>query len=185
MTAKEGLVFAVDPGYERSAWVLWDGTAILSRGRVSNAALLGKVATHWDEPVHRHFYGNITLVVEQVESFGMAVGREVFETVWWAGRFHQAWTLRGFRAERLTRKAVKLHLCGTPRAKDTNIRAALMDKFGGKAAAVGSRLTPGPLFGVKADEWAALAVAITWREGVWGTSAAAAATSGTTAAAGR
>jgi hypothetical protein len=156
-----GVVLAVDPGSEQSAFVLWDGRQVLEHQRVSNGFVLAYVVTE-------RFAVRPTLVVEQVESFGMAVGAEVFDTVWWAGRFHQAWTLRGFRAERLPRSAVKLHLCGSRRAKDTNIRQALIDKFGGKERAVGSSINPGPLYGVKADEWAALAVAITWRESVMG-----------------
>ena len=67
----------------------------------------------------------------------------------------------------LTRRAVKLHLCGSARAKDTNIRAALIDRFGGtggRRAAVGLKASPGPLYGIRSHEWAALAVAVTWHD---------------------
>jgi hypothetical protein len=30
------------------------------------------------------------VVIEKIESYGMAVGAEVFDTVWWAGRFAEA-----------------------------------------------------------------------------------------------
>jgi hypothetical protein len=54
---------------------------------------------------------------------------------------------------------VKLHLCESVRANDSNIRAALIDRFGpGKEKAVGRKATPGPLFGLKGDEWSALAI---------------------------
>lgn len=38
------------------------------------------------------FPGPDGVVIGQIESFGMAVGREVFETVRWAGRFEEAAT---------------------------------------------------------------------------------------------
>ena len=60
---------------------------------------------------------------------------------------------------------MKLTLCGDARAKDPNIRAALIDRWGGsKAAAVGTKKSPGPLYGFKSDMWAALAVAETFIE---------------------
>ncbi len=65
----------------------------------------------------------------------------------------------------LKRFDVKLHLCGNARAKDTNIRQALIDRFGGiegKSKAVGTKKAPGPLYGCKSHMWAALAVAVTW-----------------------
>ena len=61
---------------------------------------------------------------------------------------------------RIGRKAVKIHLCGSMRAKDPNIRQALIDRYGGSSA-IGRKATPGPLYGVAGDVWAALAVAVT------------------------
>lgn len=153
-------VIAVDPGYEQSAWVLWDGS---------------RVQKHWIEPnvdVFTMLYGIgrsvDAIVFEQIESFGMAVGREIFETVFWTGRFFEAATPPAFErtplVERMTRKTVKLHLCGSARAQDTNIRTALMDRFGGKEKAIGKKKTPGPLFGIKSHEWSALAIAVTWAD---------------------
>ncbi len=98
------------------------------------------------------------LVIEQIAAMGMAVGAEVFETCFWSGRFAQAW--RG-PCERLKRHEIKMHLCGNMRAKDANIRVALMDRFGGSQS-VGKKKTPGPLYGIAGDQWSALAVAVTW-----------------------
>lgn len=99
------------------------------------------------------------VVIEKIESYGMAVGAEVFDTVWWAGRFAEA----ASRATvvMLPRRAVKLALCGDSRAKDANIRQALLDRFGGSAA-VGRKATPGPLYGISRDVWSALAIAVTY-----------------------
>lgn len=80
------------------------------------------------------------VVIEKVESYGMAVGAEVFDTVLWAGRFAEA--AHRVPVVMLPRRAVKLALCGDSRAKDANIRQALIDRFGGSAA-VGRKAAPG------------------------------------------
>jgi hypothetical protein len=99
------------------------------------------------------------LYIEMVASYGMAVGRTVFETCVWIGRFVEAW---GDNWDFVYRKDVKMHLCGQTRAKDSNIRQAIMDMYGSeKAIAIGTKAKPGPLHGVSKDVWAALGVAIT------------------------
>ncbi len=106
------------------------------------------------------------VVIEKVESYGMAVGAEVFDTVLWAGRFAEA--AHRVPVVMLPRRAVKLALCADSRAKDANIRQALIDRFGGSAA-IGRKAAPGPLYGISRDVWSALAIAVTYtlgREGV-------------------
>jgi hypothetical protein len=148
-------ILAIDPGTTRSAWV-WtlpeEGVVHGLEGNEDVLALLNEMAdnTFGD--------GFPVVVIEQVESYGMAVGAEVFETVFWSGRFAEA--ARPLPVHRIGRKAVKLHLCGTTQAKDANIRAALIDRFGGKDAI----RKGGPLYGIHGDEWAALAVAVTWAD---------------------
>jgi hypothetical protein len=112
-------------------------------------------------PVRLRLTGVTDLVIEQVASYGMPVGAEVFETVFWSGRFAEASVPR--RVHRITRKAIVTHLCGSARAKDSNVRQALIDRFGGTDA-IGRKATPGPLYGVTRDVWAALAVAICYVE---------------------
>ena len=104
------------------------------------------------------------MAVEMIASYGMAVGREVFETCVWIGRFLQSW--RDPDAVLLVyRKDVKIHLCGTTKAKDANIRQALLDSYpatgGGATPQVGTKSYPGPLYGVSSHVWPALAVAVT------------------------
>jgi hypothetical protein len=147
-------IFAIDPGYERSALVVLEWGITITRHEVAeNDSLLCGL--------RREGYSSIDwLVVEQIASFGMPVGAEVFETVFWSGRFAEAW--HG-HFERVKRHAVKTHLCGNQRAKDAHIRQALLDRFGpGKEKAVGTKKAPGPLYGLVGDEWSALAVAVTF-----------------------
>ena len=148
------VVLAIDPGPERSAWVVYDGGCILRSKLAPNADLLETLRErpHAGLPSHAH------LAVEMVQSFGMPVGREVFETVFWAGRFVEAWG--GGPWSLVYRKDVKLHLCGSLRAKDSNIRQSLIDRLGPQ----GTKKAPGPTHGLKGDLWSALAVAVTWLE---------------------
>jgi hypothetical protein len=77
----------------------------------------------------------------------------------WIGRFQQAW--RDPEEVRLVyRREVKLHLCGSMKAKDANVWQALIDKLG----PVGTKACPGPLYGVKSHARSALAVAVTAAE---------------------
>lgn len=151
-------VLAIDPGPERSGYVVFDGARVCAYGWEPFAAMRKFVESGYI--VH----GITRAVFEGVESYGMAVGRETFETVFITGRLYQvACEAYGTEAvSRLYRKAIKLHLCGSVRAKDANIRAALLDRFGGAKAAKGTKAAPGPLYGVSGHAWAALALAVTW-----------------------
>jgi hypothetical protein len=109
------------------------------------------------------------LVIEMIEGRGMPVGKDVFETCTMIGHFERQWTCYGGgRRERIYRREVKLRLCGSTRAKDSNIRQALLDRYpatgGGKTPQVGTRAQPGPLYGFARDAWAALAVGLAWME---------------------
>jgi hypothetical protein len=102
------------------------------------------------------------VVIEQVQSYGMAVGQEVFRTVHWAGRFEEA--CHPIRVGHLTRPVIKAHLCHTAKAKDANVRQVLIDRFGGSEAT----RKGGVLYGIHRDVWAALAILVTyqdWQEG--------------------
>ena len=150
-------ILAIDPGTVQSAWIIFSGGRAERFGIQANVELLADLRseTRWGRPLAD------VAVIEKIESFGMTVGAEVFETVHWSGRFTEA--LHPTPVIQLPRRTVKLHLCGSPRAKDPNIRQALLDRFGGKAA-TGTKAHPGPLHGIHGDLWAALAVAVTFAE---------------------
>jgi hypothetical protein len=95
-------------------------------------------------------------VIEMIASYGMPVGAEVFETCVYIGRLMEAFGPD--RCDRLTRIEVKSHVCHSARAKDGNIRQALIDRLGPP----GTKRAPGGTYGISGDVWAALAVAVTW-----------------------
>jgi hypothetical protein len=147
------MILAIDPGTEKSAWIQYDEGRILAMGISPNYELLGDLHNV-----------SALVVIEMIASQGMAVGKTTFETVCWIGRFAEqsCQSIRSFGPKRIYRSDVKLHLCGSMRAKDANIRQALIDRFGpSKGQAIGLKKAPGPLYGVKSHLWAALAVAVT------------------------
>lgn len=148
-------IIAIDPGNKQSAMVMF-ACDIVAEARISNNDELLRRIKHLRDTG----WPNTPLVIEMIASYGMAVGAEVFETCVWIGRFMQAW--QPSPVHLIYRREVKMHLCGQPRAKDPNIRQALIDRYGGKDAAIGTKRNPGPLYGFKADMWAALAVGVTF-----------------------
>ncbi len=163
-------VLALDPGTTHSAIVSFDGAVVRGAKTKPNLEILQLIHDTLEDTDPTE----IILAIEKVESFGMAVGATVFETVFWAGRFAQAWADIGGQFTQVGRREVKLHLCGSARAKDTNVRQAILDRFGpGKEKAVGLKATPGPLYGLKGHEYSALAVALTyWDRRNWNKSIA-------------
>jgi len=156
-------IIAIDPGPERSGYVVFDGARVLACGWETTLDIR-HVCHEW----FRYF---AAVVFEGVESYGMAVGAETFETVFVTGRLYEfAADIYGDdHVSRIYRKAIKLHLCGSARAKDANIRVALLDRFGGEKVAKGTKAAPGPLYGVSGHCWAALALAVTWWDQQGGT----------------
>ena len=97
------------------------------------------------------------VAIEMIASYGMPVGREVFETCVWVGRYMERARRRRLPVRLVYRAEVKMHLCRSMKAKDGNIRQALIDKLGPP----GTKKAPGVTYGVSGDMWAALGVAVT------------------------
>ena len=155
-------LLAIDPGNIESAYVLYDSEAArpLRFAKLPNHDLLAL----FDEDLE--IGAADSFAVEMIASYGMPVGAEVFETCVWIGRFVERYSRE--EATRLVyRREVKWHLCGEfyRKAKDAHVRQALLDKFGpGRELAIGKKASPGPLYGLTGDCWAALGVAVTAAE---------------------
>jgi hypothetical protein len=167
------LIHAIDPGTDESGFVSLqvDGADILSvipTPTIQNEALIPLLLCSNDAGKHAQ-----VTVIESIESYGMPVGAEVFETVHWAGRFFQASDSNPTHDTpvRIPRRTIKLHLCNDSRARDSNIRQALLNRFprtgGGATPQKGTKAQPGPLYGVSKHAWAALAVAVTYLDTIY------------------
>lgn len=148
------MILSIDPGCTDSAYVLMDeNLKPVEFGKIGNQELLNELYRF----PRQHF------AIEMVASYGMAVGKEVFETCVWIGRFWQE-ALNFPNKKFIYRKDVKMNLCGQTKAKDANIRQALIDRFG----VVGTIKNKGWFYGFKSDIWAAYAVGVTYADMVEG-----------------
>ena len=151
-------VLGIDPGSTHSAYALIDSETCrpLSVGKIDNHQLR-RMLREWvaEDGIDR-------LAIEMVESYGMAVGREVFHTCVWIGRYSEIYAHGDEAARLLGRPSVKLHHCGQRKAKDANITQALIDRFalGEFNCGKGTKAAPGWFHGFAADMWQAYAVAV-------------------------
>lgn len=174
MTEHKMYVLGVDPAPKESAVVAVDPISLEIKAKFfCNTRLL----------VERHDWGfglsttmttlhprptDGVLAIERPVPMGQRVGHDVFDTLIWTGRLYQA-----FSGERhmIRRTDIKISLCGKINVRDSDIRAALIKIYtkqnvlplgGGATPAIGIKKHPGPLYGIKADLWQALAAAISF-----------------------
>jgi len=145
------MILSIDPGNSESAYVILnDDMTPADFGKIPNDEMLNII---------NNLAGQIKQVaIEMIASYGMAVGKEVFETCVWIGRFYESAIRNNAKVSYIYRKDVKINLCGSMKAKDSNIRQALIDRFG----VVGTKNNKGYFYGFKADIWSAYAVGITY-----------------------
>lgn len=154
-------ILAIDPGNIESGYAVIEmpDFKLLEFGKVKNEELLADIEDRfvYDTTID-------AVAIEMVASYGMAVGKSVFDTCVWIGRFVQALANDG--VDFVYRKDEKMCLCGSMKAKDSNIRQALIDRYAkhdfknGK----GVKKNPDTFYGVSKDVWQAIAVGVTYYE---------------------
>lgn len=176
---------SIDPGSTESAFVVWDGEAIIAHGKKPNEEVLARVRLKQEG----------RLAIEMLHA-PMTAGKEIYMTCLWMGRFVEAWGEKPYAL--INRSSIRRHLLGKVTGNDSLIRQAVIDRFGGSSALAKARKCPrckgkgdtmlprmsdagktykvlsvcpdcegssyvgtnGPLVGITADRWAALAVAL-------------------------
>lgn len=157
-------IFAIDPGNFKSAFCRIDAETLrpLEFDILANDDLRQLI-------LDRHFQENDLAVIERVASYGMAVGREVFETCEWVGRFEEILIRKLYiPPAKLYRIEEKKHICHSQKANDATIRRALIDRFATHDLknGRGTKVSPDWFYGFKKDIWAAYAVGLTYIETV-------------------
>jgi hypothetical protein len=164
------VILAIDPGPHESAWLLYNVVKeqpySQGWGFTTNDNVLDVIKNHASMAVAPRAS---ILAVEMIQHYGtgMPAGAEIFDTCVWIGRFIETWRQHAAATDPfhlVKRIAIKMYLCGSVRTKDANVRQALIDRWGGKAKAIGRKAEPGPLYGISGDIWSALAVAVTQAE---------------------
>lgn len=118
-------VYACDPGSDQSALVVTDGRTILFAQVLPNHKLLESLRKSASA------LNGSRVVIEMIGHYGtgMPAGKTVFLTCVAIGRMMEAAERNGAIVSTVLRPTVKTHLCGIPRAKDSNVKAALIDKY--------------------------------------------------------
>ena len=149
-------ILSLDVGTFESAFCLIDSKTYkpLKFGKIDNNELLKVVKSETYDK----------LIYEEFQSYGMAIGQSTIISITWNGRYIQSALDRNINVNAIYRKEEKMNLCGSMKAKDSNIRQALIDRFAqfdfknGK----GTKKEQDFFYGFSKDIWAAYAVGITW-----------------------
>lgn len=150
-------ILAIDAGNVQSGYVIMDALTYkpLEYGKTINGEILDIIARkpHVD-----------VVVLEMVAHYGtgMPAGATVFDTCVWIGRFTQAAVQCGIHVERIYRREEKIAICGSMKAKDANIRQALIDRFASTPNGKGTKKNPDFFYGFAADAWQAYACGVAW-----------------------
>ena len=154
-------ILAIDPGNTQSGYAIIEMPEfkLIDFGKIDNDELVEQIKFKL-----MPFQNDSEIVIEKIASYGMAVGKDVFDTCIWIGRFQQAFDNK--EVHFVYRKDEKMTLCNSMKAKDSNIRQALIDRYAkfdfknGK----GGKNKPDVFYGVSKDVWQAIAVGVTWYE---------------------
>jgi len=167
------LVLAIDAGTTHSGVVL----TLLEDGNPPEVLemfqdMKNEDLRYYSIKVH-HIYGTRAdrIFIEDIVSYGMEIGQTTMDTIKWNGRFAERLLIHEREVEWVSRKEVKIYLCGDSRAKTPNITQSIRDIYtraglatgGGKDPVKGIKSNPGPLFGIAAHAWSALALIMAWQ----------------------
>jgi len=152
-------IIAIDPGPGESAFVIYDGERIIDHGLYQNKDLLELIML--DDSIEG-------CVIEMVASYGMPVGKSVFETCVWIGKFADRFEVTkdlqccpDVETIFVYRNEIKVHHCKSSRATKANVNQAMQDKYalGESNHGKGNKANPGFFYGFHSDVWDAFAIA--------------------------
>ena len=157
------MIIAIDPGSTESGYAILDkNLKPVKFGKIDNFLLLDDL--FMDRFINA---GDCTIdyfAIEMIACYGMPVGKEVFDTCVWIGRFIEAWGQKEYQY--IYRQDEKSNLCHSAKANDASIKQALVDRFASGVSnhGKGSKKAPGWFYGFKADIWSAYAVGVTFHD---------------------
>ena len=153
-------ILAIDPGNIKSAYALieFEPFKLHEFGKVDNNDLIARLSALSKAVDHT--------AIEMIASYGMAVGKSVFDTCVWIGKFSREMERAGSTPELIYRAQEKMCLCQSMKARDANIRQALIDRYADFdfKAGKGTKNNPDIFYGVSADVWQSIAVGVTYYE---------------------
>lgn len=166
MNQEKNILLAIDPGDVESAFVFIDVDTYkpLYFKKTENDTMYYLM----DEYIESYKYNDkfsLSVACEMVASYGMSVGKNVFQTCVAIGELSMYFGLmHDTNVEYIYRKDETMNLCGSMRAKDSNVRVALIDRFAkfDFKSGKGTKKNQDWFYGFSADIWAAYACGVTW-----------------------
>lgn len=149
-------ILSLDVGTTQSGFCIVDSETYKPKyfGKIENSELI-KIAKTFDYDV---------LVYEEFQSYGTQMGISTITSITWNGRFIQIAKDRQKEVIPIYRREVKMNLCNSVKANDSNVRYALISRFAkfdfknGK----GTKNEQDWFYGFKADSWSAYGIACTY-----------------------
>ena len=128
------IYIGIDPGSTHSAWATLIGPSDVVTRECDNAEMS---ATLFGWGKRSHFI----LGIEYIDgSYGPSFGKDHCQTLFWSGRFAEAWSRGGGKeATLLTRSTVFTRVTGQRKASDAVLRQAIIDLWGGDEALKGRK----------------------------------------------
>lgn len=158
-------IVGIDPANKYTAFVVCETVTMrpLYFGREENRKALSEIL---ERTLECKAHGSVVIGIEGMQSYGQPVGTPTFETCYWIGHLQCHFDLYQIPHQLIFRSEEKMAICKQARAKDSNIRAALVDLFAPYASnhGKGTKDEPSIFYGFKKDIWQAFAVAYTLRE---------------------
>ena len=155
---------AIDVGTIESAYTIMNNEyKIIESDIVENMKLLDIIKDNRQDVK--------TLVYEKFVSYRMPVGQTTMDSIEWNGRFIQHALHHGYlKVVAISRRDVKLNLCNSMKAKDTNVRLALVDRYATHdfKSGKGTKKNPDTLYGFRADMYSSLGVGTTYLDTIKG-----------------
>lgn len=149
------IILALDVGTEQSGFCLMnaDNYKPIEFGKEDNDVILKEKVKIW-------MYD--ALVYEEFQSYGMAIGKSTIKSITWNGRFIQAAWERSIPFYPIYRLEEKINLCGNAKAKDANLRQAMIDRFAKTPNGKGTKAEPDWFYGFSKDAWSAAIIGVTF-----------------------
>ena len=117
------VIIGIDPGTTETAYcIIGQDYGVWEADKVDNKKFIDMLSL---VPYKAHF------AVESIQSYGMAVGREVFETAFMIGRIQQKIEDSGFKYTLYPRPEYAKAICGVQKVNDAVLRQSLLLRFGG------------------------------------------------------
>lgn len=166
---KHRYILGIDPGNKQSAFCLveTDGLRPLVFEKTDNSEFIEKCVK---AIIGFGDLADTQIVIENMESFGMSVGRSVLDTCIYIGELKMFFELSDMDVAFVFRHEEKMIICHSMKANDATIKQALIDRFAPDTSnhGKGTKANKGFFYGFSNDVWSSYAQAVTFHDREYG-----------------